>query len=936
MKWVAAGLGFVIAATSVLGVFAMLDSAVRRLTPMESLVEIRLRPDRDVPLILGSGQLVQPRGGAMAEAHVALIRLDDAVVAHDIAHTRRIGLQQDNDVYSDTASLEIPQGRSTLRVGATVISVSRDGDTLNIETGDPAASTRLAPTGARVEASGTAPVEVTSGVFDRLEWWFGIYVTGDFAVTWRLGAPAGAADHAALLARRTIPDASLPPDAVRFLYRVNEGAGSWTVVQTRLPVFLERAGQPPINPEARAIVLIDAAGEVVTPRLVLGRTTYAISAGSGTGEIVLRPLLRNGRVAAQDVMPTDDPRILSRILVERPFVDLSILRSSALWAALTAVALILVFGQSGAPRAVAVGAAGLVLAIVGDQGLMGVAGSLPLFVVVGAGFMAGVLVAMLGPGRMRHIWRIGWLRAALLVPVLGILAFAAPPLSVPGTEKILLGAGLALLAPLLSARLPLVVSIFWALLIAVAGLGVVVGMTLAALEPTGANDAKFLRHLTALALIGFVCALVLDARDTRLARSLFGLVLPGVKRRRWLGWLLGLLMLFFLVLLLVTDETGLQGRLQPSELAKSLLVIVVALTLIEDLARRSMLSAGEGGQSVIRPFLAIAFVIVVLLMSVRNYDLSPILVSGASILVVFLTGAWLHVMAMRQGGKSRRFAGLPIIPPDRFPGRRAGELWWIALRRRHARIAMHWPAFVLAFSAVLIAIFATVVVSSQFTRLSSDPGSGVFGGLLTPWLRFQSWADMDLYAAPPFIDFPHAGTQLLRAREAFMTFGCMAESWLACPLPNAGLDPALSVQRLLAVPEGDDDFAAVSIVFALGLDGAAIYLSLQAALAGVALMISISALWVKGPMRIWGLILGCTSLGLTLVYAGQVVLGWGNVLGLTPIMGQPMSFVSLGASHHLFFALPFAIAVVASGSLAEQAPEQRGAARRDFFRRRLA
>jgi cell division protein FtsW (lipid II flippase) len=44
--------------------------------------------------------------------------------------------------------------------------------------------------------------------------------------------------------------------------------------------------------------------------------------------------------------------------------------------------------------------------------------------------------------------------------------------------------------------------------------------------------------------------------------------------------------------------------------------------------------------------------------------------------------------------------------------------------------------------------------------------------------------------------------------------------------------------------------------------------------------------------------------GTTWMYAVHWLISWGNVLGLLPVMGQPMTWISAANSHLLFFALP--------------------------------
>jgi cell division protein FtsW len=46
---------------------------------------------------------------------------------------------------------------------------------------------------------------------------------------------------------------------------------------------------------------------------------------------------------------------------------------------------------------------------------------------------------------------------------------------------------------------------------------------------------------------------------------------------------------------------------------------------------------------------------------------------------------------------------------------------------------------------------------------------------------------------------------------------------------------------------------------------------------------------------------------------GHFLLSWGTNLAIFPVMGQPMSFLSAGGSHLLFFICPLLAVCVASG-----------------------
>jgi hypothetical protein len=66
--------------------------------------------------------------------------------------------------------------------------------------------------------------------------------------------------------------------------------------------------------------------------------------------------------------------------------------------------------------------------------------------------------------------------------------------------------------------------------------------------------------------------------------------------------------------------------------------------------------------------------------------------------------------------------------------------------------------------------------------------------------------------------------------------------------------------------------------------------------------------------------IGVLLAGSITLYVLQWVLSWSNVLGLLPVMGQPMTWLSAGNSHHFFMALPCLISILVALRLAGPMP----------------
>ncbi len=66
-----------------------------------------------------------------------------------------------------------------------------------------------------------------------------------------------------------------------------------------------------------------------------------------------------------------------------------------------------------------------------------------------------------------------------------------------------------------------------------------------------------------------------------------------------------------------------------------------------------------------------------------------------------------------------------------------------------------------------------------------------------------------------------------------------------------------------------------------------------------------------------GKALAVLVLGSILLYQMQWILAWSNSMGLLPVMGQPMTWLSAATSHHLFMAIPAALAILMGARVVE-------------------
>ncbi|WP_313176252.1 FtsW/RodA/SpoVE family cell cycle protein [Massilia sp.] len=162
--------------------------------------------------------------------------------------------------------------------------------------------------------------------------------------------------------------------------------------------------------------------------------------------------------------------------------------------------------------------------------------------------------------------------------------------------------------------------------------------------------------------------------------------------------------------------------------------------------------------------------------------------------------------------------------------------------------------------------------------------------------RFLVWLDPAAH--------PHTGQQLLLGARAILAGGWMGADGV---FGLAAL--GASAPDALAIPAVQDDFAPSFFLNRHGLLAALGLWTLQAlflcALLGAALRAWSGAAGARDFRHAWQARFRCFVLcgGAAFVF-GHFLLSWGTNLSFFPIMGQPMSFLSAGGSHLLFFIFP--------------------------------
>ena len=121
------------------------------------------------------------------------------------------------------------------------------------------------------------------------------------------------------------------------------------------------------------------------------------------------------------------------------------------------------------------------------------------------------------------------------------------------------------------------------------------------------------------------------------------------------------------------------------------------------------------------------------------------------------------------------------------------------------------------------------------------------------------------------------------------------------------------------VPVVQSDFAATYIVTRHGNAAATLLIALQACFIFlvIGLYLKLQAKRSRDPVETGAdQALACIALGAGMLFLMQWILAWSNAFGLLPVMGQPMTWLSAGTSHHLFMAIPASLVLLVATRLA--------------------
>lgn len=325
-------------------------------------------------------------------------------------------------------------------------------------------------------------------------------------------------------------------------------------------------------------------------------------------------------------------------------------------------------------------------------------------------------------------------------------------------------------------------------------------------------------------------------------------------------WVLGIVLLLLLVLQgIAGDETGVAG-FQPIELVKLLLIVAAALTLAERLDLRGWDLTFNKLRLWLRYSSLVVFSVACTVTALGIlHDLSPIFLLVIATLALF----WAY--------------------------------WRIHWDRR-----WRWGGQWLVVAAVTGLTYGVVQLYAHpdwFPRgLQSD--------------RIQVWAAPERY--------PHSGYQLHQGLSEIRAGGWLGLN--AGHLPS-GVQPGVN-GAVMRVPAVQDDFAPAFFLNRYGGLLGALLVTVQLLLVLSVLRIGTRALmWTQQPdyrQQLFGHFVYFTLWGGGGLLIAHFLVSWGTNLGLLPVMGQPMPFLSAAGSHLVLLLMPLiALALVLELAQAE-------------------
>ncbi len=476
----------------------------------------------------------------------------------------------------------------------------------------------------------------------------------------------------------------------------------------------------------------------------------------------------------------------------------------------------------------------------------------------GAALLSAMLIFLYWR-RRRHLG-LGWLLRGVMALPAGLLGGWLTVLLMRGgsAPDAMLVAGMswlswawATLMLLTSGRLKAMGGWIWFAALFLAGIGALTLLQLGA----GAENSRWmsfvLKHAALVALFGWTVSLMCALPRSAWQRIWFWVF----SIESLTAGLAAVLVVLMMAQLALGSEEGI-GGIQPVELTKSVFVVLLAFAGMNvlEIRRRESRAYQRSPILFLLPFLRFIaiFLVVVFSVVVGVRDFSP------AIILSLVTLAWLWKVGGGQRGE-RTAAGI-----------------WSLLR----------PGVLLALVGM---IGAGLWAHNNAEAL--PPG-------MPQKDRVLVWAEPALH--------PHSGSQVLGAMDRVSEGGRIgATGWFAAN------------DRVMTLPAVQDDFIVAFLLHRFGAYAGLTLLGFQILylwlLFSLARKVERQTSQADFKLQNAGLVLSFTLFGLSWMQIAHWTIAWCNTLGLLPVMGQPMTWLSAGNSHLLGFALvTLTIALVTS------------------------
>lgn len=405
--------------------------------------------------------------------------------------------------------------------------------------------------------------------------------------------------------------------------------------------------------------------------------------------------------------------------------------------------------------------------------------------------------------------------------------------------------GWASLVLALKGRLVGLGAVMWLAATFVAGLGIIAHLQLGIGMATESYLSIPRKTAAALVMTAMVVATIALAPPSLVVRIIAGVFFHGSAPLAAFRWLAGLAVVIGLLTQVGAGKEAGLGFSQPSEAAKTAMACVLGYIASLFLHYVRLNSAATRGWAVLRlAGIGLTTLVIVFGALLLVDDRSPLLV-----LAVMCLG-WLATMLVQVRAT--------------LDGRRAVAAW------------------VMLPAALALAIGLSAAGGIAWLAGAPESVHDLFGSKVGR--RLQGWSD------------PLGQAQTAQA----LAIAADAPFW-----PDAGqaFGPN-GVERRL--PEVENDLVLSFLLSRFGVAVVAVLVAVQVAYILALFAAAAACLNNRGPFlhRLVATFLGFATGGLAAIQACQWLIGFGNALALTPIMGQASTYLSAGMSSVLFFGLP--------------------------------